>query len=245
MLIEEAQWLRRKLDALDPAEIFPMCNVGSSTEHFRRVEQPHIDECLFEPARLRGLEVIHVDTKAADGVDLVGDLTDPTFLRQVRALEIKSVMCCNLLEHVTDRQVVCAAIRSLVAPGGLLILTVPYRFPYHEDPIDTMFRPSVEELARLFPGTSIHAAEIVYARRSALEMSEMRWPVLRMIVRAGMPFYRPRRWWAVVRGLYEMATGYKVTCVILRKDAETAGAWVGLGSSGRQSAQRNSAPELA
>src|SRR5205085_4736707 len=57
--------------------------------------------------------------------------------------------------HVTDRQIVCAAIWSLLPPGGFLILTVPYRFPYHEDPIDTMFRPSVEELAQLFPGTAI------------------------------------------------------------------------------------------
>ena len=38
-----------------------------------------------------------------------------------------------------------------------------------------------------------------------------------MIVRSAFPFYRPRRWWRVVRGLCEMAIGYKVTCVILRK----------------------------
>ena len=69
MLIEEAQWLRSKLDALDPDRVFPMCNIGSSTEHFRRVEQPYIDKYLFEPARARNLEVVHVDTKAAAGID--------------------------------------------------------------------------------------------------------------------------------------------------------------------------------
>jgi len=217
MLIEEAQWLRSKLDALDPDGVFPMCNIGSSTEHFRRVEQPYIDKYLFEPARARNLKVVHVDTKAAAGIDLVGDLTDPNFLRHVTTLNIRSVMCCNLLEHVTDRQIVCDAMRSMVGPGGYLFLTVPYRFPYHEDPIDTMFRPTIDELARLFPGTSIHKAAIVRARRPAVEMSDSRRPLLRMIVRSAIPFYRPRRWWTVVRGLCEMAIGYKVTCVILRK----------------------------
>src|SRR5438876_7978807 len=149
MLIEEAQWLCSKLDALDPDRVFPMCNIGSSTEHFRRVEQPYIDKYLFEPARARNLKVVHVDTKAAAGIDLVGDLTDPNFLRRVTTLNIKSVMCCNLLEHVTNRQIICDAMRSMVRPGGYLFLTVPYRFPYHEDPIDTMFRPTIDELARL------------------------------------------------------------------------------------------------
>jgi hypothetical protein len=220
MLIEEAQWLRNRLDELDPDEIFPMCNIGSSTEQFRQVEQPYIDRYLFEPARATNREVIHVDTKAAEGVDLVGDLTDPHFLRQVTALNIRSVMCCNLLEHVTDRHIVCDAMRSMVRPGGYFFLTVPRRFPYHEDPIDTMFRPTIAELAALFPGTSIESAAIVRARRLAFEMSGSRRPLLRMIVRAGMPFYRPRRWWAVVRGLFEMAIGYRVTCVILRKAPE-------------------------
>jgi len=225
MLIEEAQWLRKQLDALEPGDIFPLCNIGSSTEHFRCVEQPYIDEQLFKPIRARNLEVIHVDTKAGRGVDLVGDLTDPGFLRRVGALKIKSIMCCNLLEHVTDRQIICDAMRSMVVPGGYLFLTVPYRFPRHEDPIDTLFRPTVDELVDLFPGTSVHAAAIVRARRSAHEMAGRRWPLIRMIARAAIPVYRPRRWWSVVRGLWEMAMGYKVTCVILRKEREPVVGW--------------------
>lgn len=220
MLIEEAQWLRDRLGMLGPDDLSPMCNIGSSTEHFRRVEQPYIDECLFAPMRARNLEVIHIDTKAGRGVDLVGDLTDAAFLRRLAALRPKAVMCCNLLEHVTDRQIICNAMSSMVPPGGYLFLTVPYRFPYHEDPIDTMYRPTVAELAQLFPGTSVHAAGIIPARRGPLEMSGRRCPLLRMILRAFVPFYRPRRWWSVLRGLYEMAAGYRVTCVIFRKDAD-------------------------
>jgi hypothetical protein len=222
VLIEEARWLGAQLDVLDRHDVFPMYNIGSSTEHFRCVEQPYIDEYLFKPIRARRFKVVHVDTKAAKGVDLVGDLTDPDFLRDLRQLEIKSIMCCNLLEHVTDRRLVCGALLSMVPPGGYLFVTVPYRFPYHEDPIDTLFRPRIDELAALFPGTTLQVAEIVHARRASLEMSDSRWPLLRMIVRACAPFYRPRRWYGVVRGLYDMAIGYRVTCVVLRKGAEAA-----------------------
>lgn len=224
MLIEEARWLAARLDALEPHDIFPMYNIGSSTEHFRCVEQPYIDEYLFKPIRARRFEVVHVDTKAAKGVDLVGDLTDPDFLRDLRQLEIKSIMCCNLLEHVIDRRLVCGALLSMVPHGGYLFVTVPYRFPYHEDPIDTLFRPRIDELAALFPGTTLQVAEIIRARRAPLEMSDSRWPLFRMIVRACVPFYRPRRWYGVVRGLYDMAIGHRVTCVVLRKGAEAAAA---------------------
>jgi len=223
MLIEEARWLAAQLEGLEPRDVFPMCNIGSSTEHFRRIEQPYIDEYLFKPIRARQLQVIHVDTKAAQGVDMVGDLTDPGFMQALSRLNIKSVMCCNLLEHVTDRQLVCGLLQAMTPPGGYLFVTVPHRFPYHEDPIDTMFRPTIDELAALFPGMALHLAAIVRAARPPLEMSDSRWPRFRMIARACLPFYRPRRWYSVVLGLYEIAIGYKVTCVVLRREPEVAG----------------------
>ena len=89
-----------------------MCNVGSASKHYRSVEQPYIDKYLFEPARLKNLQVIHVDTKQADGVDLAGDLTNPKFLSELSRLSVNSVMCCNLLEHVNDRSMICGAISS-------------------------------------------------------------------------------------------------------------------------------------
>jgi hypothetical protein len=38
-----------------------------------------------------------------------------------------------------------------------------------------------------------------------------------MVARSAVPFYRPQGWWATVKRLGEIAAGYKVTCVILRK----------------------------
>lgn len=141
--------------------MFPMLNVGSSTEAFRTSEQPWIDRYLFARARKHGYVVKHVDIKPARGVDLVGDLADPSFLAVLRRMAVKSVFCSNLLEHVSNRELIARALRDLVPPGGYLFVSCPYRFPYHPDPIDTMFRPTVAELAALFPGLSIQEQAVV------------------------------------------------------------------------------------
>ena len=143
--------------------------------------------------------------------------TDSTLPARLGQYNIRSVMCCNLLEHVSDRKIVSEVILSILKPGGYLIATVPYRFPYHEDPIDTMYRPTVAEVAALFPGTTVHKAAIVRASRFAYEMQGNYRDLFRMMARSTAPFYRPRSWWANVRRLSGIAAGYKVTCVILRK----------------------------
>jgi len=217
MLHEEARWLNRHLRELNRDDLYPMCNLGSSTEHYRRLEQPYIDKYLFAPARMKNLGVIHVDAKDAPGVDLVADLMDPTLPARLAKLGVRSVMCCNLLEHVSDRIIIRDIVLSILKPGGYLIATVPYRFPYHEDPIDTMYRPTVAEVAALFPGTSVHKAAIVRASRFAYEMQSNYRALCRLMVRSMMPFYRPQSWWANVRRLGEIIAGYRVTCVILRR----------------------------
>src|SRR4051812_25447579 len=125
MLLEEAVWLRQRLESLNPKSVYPMCNLGSSTSYFRTVEQPYIDAELFAPARALGHEVVHVDMKAAPGIDIVGDISQPELLSQLRQRNFKSVMCCNLLEHVVDRQKFSDIVMSIVAPGGYVIASVP------------------------------------------------------------------------------------------------------------------------
>ena len=150
MLIEEAKWLGEYFCTLEQ-EYFPMVNIGSSTEIFRGQIQPHIDEFIFNPLKEQGKKVLHADIKDADGVDLVGDLNDEKYIEQIKMLGIKSVLCSNLLEHVVYPQDICHQLENMLDPGGLIIVTVPYRYPYHKDPIDTKFRPSIDELCKLFP----------------------------------------------------------------------------------------------
>lgn len=155
MLIPEANWFAAQLALRANAELAPLLNLGSQSLTFRTQTQPWLDRRVFAPLRARGVAVVHSDLQADEGVDLVGDLTDPGFLDHLRSLRFRSVICSNLLEHVERPDRIAAAVAAAVEPGGLLFLSVPYRFPYHADPIDTMFRPSPAELASLFPTTTI------------------------------------------------------------------------------------------
>jgi len=163
MLRPEALWLRRALALLPLARGATLLNVGSSTGSYRRLEQPWVENDVFAPLLKRGIAVVHLDLKPAEGVDVVGDLVDPVFRAKALAGKSDVVLCSNLLEHVSERDALCAAMQEVVPSTGYLIVTCPYRYPYHPDPIDTMFRPTVTELADLFPDLSLAWGEVVVA----------------------------------------------------------------------------------
>jgi SAM-dependent methyltransferase len=151
MLEVEAHWVGEAIDRLDAGKLSPLLNLGSATLEFRQQVQPWIDRWIFAPLRERGVEVHHLDLQAGNGIDLRGDLTDEGFVSTLSEHRYRAVLCCNLLEHVIDPEAVCANIERLLFDCGYLIVTVPNRFPYHPDPIDTMFRPAPKDLVGLFP----------------------------------------------------------------------------------------------
>lgn len=161
MLVREAKWFAERFAELSDDALFPMLNIGSHTEEFRSREQPWINRHIFGPAVKRGAKIVHLDIRAAPGVDLVGDLTEPIFLAKVAGMRFRSAFCSNLLEHVPNREAIGHAAVAAVEPGSYLIVSCPNNFPYHPDPIDTLFRPGVAELAALFPGTEIVRGELV------------------------------------------------------------------------------------
>ncbi|MCC6416551.1 MAG: methyltransferase domain-containing protein [Opitutaceae bacterium] len=161
MLIPEARWLGSKLHSLPNSALCPLLNVGSQTRHFREVEQPWIEHYLFAPLRNRQCRILHLDLQQGEGIDIVGDLADAQFRARVQNEDFLSAICSNLLEHVNNPREVAHWLASLVRPGGYLFVSCPYRFPYHPDPIDTMFRPNVAELAGLFPNCQIVDQAIV------------------------------------------------------------------------------------
>jgi hypothetical protein len=163
VLIQEARWFAARLAELDDHAIAPMLNVGSHTAEFRAKDQPWIDRLVFAPVRARGVAVTHLDMRAGAGVDLVGDLADPAFSRRVASMRFRSVFAANILEHVVDPASVARLILTVIPPGGYVFVSCPFRFPYHPDPIDTMFRPDPGTLAGLFPGATLLRGDVISA----------------------------------------------------------------------------------
>jgi SAM-dependent methyltransferase len=160
VLKHEALWLRRQLDKVRPVELSPLLSIGSGTAQ-TRARQWWIDQYVFEPLASRGVEVVHHEHVAGEGVDIAGDLTDRTVWDQLAAVGARAVLCANVLEHVADRHAVADALARTTPPGGRLLVTVPRRYPFHPDPIDTMYRPTVDELAELFPQLHLVAGDEV------------------------------------------------------------------------------------
>lgn len=156
MRVEEAAELYRLISVCELPIGSTILNIGSSTREFRERTQPHISGELFLPLTRDGYRVIHCDIKSNPGVDLVGDVLDKKFQDELTELSPTLVLCSNLLEHLSDRAVFISALKRIVPASKYLLISVPNSYPYHGDPIDTLFRPTPDELAReLLPWTPI------------------------------------------------------------------------------------------
>jgi SAM-dependent methyltransferase len=187
MFIDESVWLEQVLARLKLARGARLLDIGSSTLAFRTVEQPHIDRHVFAPLRARGVEVSHLDARPEPGVDIVADIAT---LEGVSS-DYDVAICTSLLEHVVDRQDTTKNICRVLRPGGVLILTVPLRYPIHLDPIDTGFRPTPAELRQLIPWQDVIEASTLTIREPA--------------------HYRGNRW------LRRYFLPWQISCLVARK----------------------------
>jgi Methyltransferase domain len=211
----DALWLSETLARFDLREVSPVLNLGSSTRRFREIEQPHIAHLLFQPLAARGVEVIHSDLKHADGVDIAGDIFDDQVFAAIRARNPKSVICSHMFEHVLDREALAARIMALLPNGGYFFVTVPSSYHQHNDPIDTMYRPSPAELATLFPGQKIIEQKELIGDTYWVHIRKR--PVtlfFRHFLRFWIPFLGWRQWKRSMRKLYWLFNHYKVAAIV-------------------------------
>ncbi|HNF29028.1 MAG TPA: hypothetical protein PLY81_01980, partial [Chitinophagaceae bacterium] len=76
MFREEAIWINNALAKIKPLQDNNLvANLGSSTAYFREVIQPHIQQYLMQPLANNGWNIINIDLKQEDGVDVVADVT--------------------------------------------------------------------------------------------------------------------------------------------------------------------------
>jgi hypothetical protein len=216
----DAQWLGRTLAGLGNAELSPLLNLGASTRHFREVEQPYIAEPVFRPLAARGVRVVHSDLKVADGVDIAGDVFDDADFARLEAVAPRAVICTHMFEHVLDRPELARRLLALLPPGGLFFVTVPSSYHEHHDPIDTLYRPTPDELAALFPGQRIlEKVELVgdtywsHVRRRPLTL------FFRHFFRFLAPFLGLKAWKRSMTKLYWLFHPYKVAAIVGRKVA--------------------------
>ncbi|MFN3583204.1 class I SAM-dependent methyltransferase [Phenylobacterium sp.] len=168
---EEAAWIGDVLARLGPERISPLLELGSSTLEFRTVEKPHIEALIHRPLRDRGVRVVHADLKGGPGIDISGDIYDPAVREAVKAVGARSILCCNILEHLADREAFIRTCDEVLSPGGVLLLTVPRSYPLHLDPIDTYYRPTPEALAALLPDYALVETRVI---RSGSHLSDLR-----------------------------------------------------------------------
>lgn len=155
MMRREASWLGSALAQYSRDDLDPILSVGSGTAAFRATFQPWIEPAVYRPLAARGVTVLHHEMEPAEGIDVVGDLANPIVRNRLAELGVRTVLCLNVFEHVLDRDGLAQSLLASVPRGGLVVVTVPRRFPYHADPIDTLFRPDPSQLAALFDGHEI------------------------------------------------------------------------------------------
>jgi SAM-dependent methyltransferase len=147
MHIETAVWVRDALAGVSLPASGRVIDVGSSTLHYRTVEQPHVEREVMAPLRARGLRITHLDAKAAVGVDVVEDLDVATPELADRLGTFDLVLCLDLLAHVNQPASALDAVVSLLGEGGWLVSTMPESHRRTPDPRDNAWRPTPRELA--------------------------------------------------------------------------------------------------
>ncbi len=220
MRIEEARTIARWIEELNLPAGAVCLNVGSSTDAFRRRMQPHIQHELIAPIERAGLRIVHCDLKEAEGVDEVGDLLDEKFRERLKTYDAHIMICSNLLEHLTDPAAFAVGCGELVRPDGYGIFTVPYSYPYHPDPIDTMLRLNPQELAGMLGHWKVVRSEVIEGGNHWRDLKSSGEPLRRLsrqIARVLLPFYRPTQWKHIAHRMLWLSRPFTASAVLLNK----------------------------
>ena len=218
MHINESNWIIKNLEKIDSIEINPILDLGGSTLKYRTIDQPWLEKFFYRKLKDRKLKIFFSDIKEDIGVDFAGDIFDDQFIIDLKKKkEFKSIFCCNFLEHVLNPQDLINRCLSVLPVGGILVITVPHSYPFHRDPIDTMFRPSIEQLTTLISQHEIISSEIISTGSYWDHLSKKPSKIFRHI-RIFFPFLGFDKWKRSTIKLKWLFTDYKHTCMIIRKN---------------------------
>lgn len=218
---EESRRIREILTSDALGAVRTVLELGSSERAFRQKIQPHISRNIHEPLAARGIRLVTTDLKGGEGVDIVGDLYESGVQKQLQALKADLVLCCNVLEHLENRQLFAEVCDVLLEPGKHLLVTVPRSYPYHPDPVDTMYRPSPSDIAALFPGFTMAIGEVFEAGSFGADMQRAGTSVPMHLLRTAVRSLIPWQGWPAFRARWNrwlwLARPYQMSLVLLRK----------------------------
>jgi hypothetical protein len=149
MLPKEAKWINTIINKYLLGVDGEVINLGSSTLDFISYNQPFIKDLVLDPL-LRNFQVTNVDIKSDPNVQLVANFLTEAGQTLIKEKGAKVFLVSNLLEHIPNAIEGIEKVKKLMEPKTYLILTGPKSFPYHPDPIDNMFRPSISEIRGYF-----------------------------------------------------------------------------------------------
>lgn len=209
MLVEESLWLKEKISLLNLNLGDRILNVGSWDKIFREQKQPHIHTNIITPLLKKGVTILNTDCYSSTWIDIVGDLNDKDFIQRLKGAEYKWILCSNVLEHLLEPKKIMDILSWLVQPWCFLIITVPSNFPYHPDPIDNRFRPSIIDLQKNFPEFKLIYWEIVESKVSILK----KW---RRSIRKILSVWSPN-WKYHILDFFKNIKNYSACCIVLQK----------------------------
>lgn len=148
MLKNESLWIKQFLPTIIGEDAFPILNIGSSTSQYRKITQPHVQENIFSHFTDEKSQVIHLDMKADEGVDLVGNLYDPRFLQKIKNLKVKTIFCNNILMYLDgdSRRKLSEIFYTIIPEGGYLLISNSHIFPAAPDPKEEYYREGAMEM---------------------------------------------------------------------------------------------------
>ena len=178
MFREEAEKIGNILESYEKNDINPVLEIGSSTYKFRNKIKPHIAKNIHSKLSNRGIKIILSDFKPDLDIknsedQIIGDVFDEKVFNKMQDVKPKCILLCNILEHVNNPNDLCKRILQIANEKTIIVVTVPFSFPYHRDPIDTLFRPSPKELVANFTDVELIHKEIIEGTNFGEQLKEL------------------------------------------------------------------------
>ena len=151
-------------------------NLGSGNIKDLKKTKPWVHRNVFDYLSNSGSKILHVDIKDIPGIDVVQDLSLPNSLDFCNKLSgSKLFILANVLEHIPKKShsdLLYKIFVKMASKDGLII-SAPYKYPYHKDPIDNLYRPEPNQLKSLLP-LNWMAAEVVIAGSYQEQFSKLK-----------------------------------------------------------------------